>query len=445
MLTLLHLSDLHFATADAGTQFDRDVEIRTALVRDLGLEGRTNFDALLVTGDIAYHGKTKEFERANQWFDEVRNSVGLPAESLFVIPGNHDVNREHVGDKSVVLDSHTKIRGITDSRTRDADVEAKLKDTSFDFLRSLSEYRNFAATHDCPTSATALAWNLQLTKPLDDGTPVRLHGLNSALLSDKLDEKANLLVTPFQFNHLAASSGCVEIVMCHHPCTWLMDGNDVEDCYRRYASLIMTGHEHQSRCFRQGNSLQVCAGAVHPSRGEASWQPSYNVIRLSIESTPEKRALVIEVETRNWHKTDRTFVAAPWSGFPSGRFTHRQDLTLVRIAQSQKIHDNNVATPAAPELLPVPEQQPIPNDVAFASGRRKLIVHFFRLGIIPRYEIVRLVGIYEESDEALEGQARWARMFERAEQNQKLPALWTAIANRDDSLVGVPNPFTLGT
>jgi hypothetical protein len=32
---------------------------------------------MLVTGDLAYHGKTKEFERANQWFDEVRDRVGL--------------------------------------------------------------------------------------------------------------------------------------------------------------------------------------------------------------------------------------------------------------------------------------------------------------------------------------------------------------------------------
>ncbi len=31
MLTLLHLSDLHITTADAGTQFDRDFKIREAV------------------------------------------------------------------------------------------------------------------------------------------------------------------------------------------------------------------------------------------------------------------------------------------------------------------------------------------------------------------------------------------------------------------------------
>ena len=51
MLTLLHLSDLHITTDDAGSKFDRDLKIRQALLDDLGTEGRTEFDAILVTGD----------------------------------------------------------------------------------------------------------------------------------------------------------------------------------------------------------------------------------------------------------------------------------------------------------------------------------------------------------------------------------------------------------
>jgi 3',5'-cyclic AMP phosphodiesterase CpdA len=64
MLTFLHLSDLHFITDDAGTQYDRDEEIRAALLDDLGKEGRTNFDAILITGDVAYHGRQTLFRHA---------------------------------------------------------------------------------------------------------------------------------------------------------------------------------------------------------------------------------------------------------------------------------------------------------------------------------------------------------------------------------------------
>jgi hypothetical protein len=60
MLTFLHLSDLHFVTDHAGTQYDRDIEIRAAILDDLGKEGRTSFDAILVTGDVAYHGRADD-------------------------------------------------------------------------------------------------------------------------------------------------------------------------------------------------------------------------------------------------------------------------------------------------------------------------------------------------------------------------------------------------
>jgi thioredoxin-like negative regulator of GroEL len=79
---------------------------------------------------------------------------------------------------------------------------------------------------------------------------------------------------------------------------------------------------------------------------------------------------------------------------------------------------------------------------AFAAARRKLIVHFFRLGTLSRYQAVLDAGVWDESDDALDGQARWARVFERAEKADKLAALWTAVAAKDETLAGQTNPFT---
>jgi hypothetical protein len=79
---------------------------------------------------------------------------------------------------------------------------------------------------------------------------------------------------------------------------------------------------------------------------------------------------------------------------------------------------------------------------AFAAARRKLIVHFFRLGTLARYKAVLDAGVWNETDDALEGQARWARVFERAEKAGKLPILWDAVAAEDKTLAGQANPFT---
>jgi predicted MPP superfamily phosphohydrolase len=195
MLTFLHLSDLHFTTEDAGTQFDLDVKIRASLLADLGKEGRTAFDGIFVTGDIAYRGRTDELERAKAWLEEVRLATGSAPEAVFVVPGNHDVNRSIASKDSSLWELHRSLRQEIAMADRQLSLTKKLQDP-FDFLAALREYRAFAATYECPTDAKALAWVHVLgdNRVLEDGSLVRVHGLNTALLSDGDDAKANLLL-----------------------------------------------------------------------------------------------------------------------------------------------------------------------------------------------------------------------------------------------------------
>jgi DNA repair exonuclease SbcCD nuclease subunit len=442
MLTFLHLSDLHFITDDAGTQYDRDDEIRAALLDDLGKEERTNFDAILVTGDVAYHGRSSEFERASSWFAEICQKTNVPAESFFTIPGNHDVNQDHVKEGSIMWEAHKCLREMKDEVQREKNLEGKLKDNSWDFLHPLTEYRNFAAKHGrlATTSAQELAWACQLTSNLDDGTPVVLHGLNSAFLSNAGDTKANLLVSPFQFGHLRAMRDCVNLVMCHHPATWLIDGNHVEDRFRKHAHVVLTGHEHQTRCFSVNDGLRVCAGAVHPSRGEREWNPGYNVIRLSIEQRSQ-RTLITQVETRVWHKTEFIFHNSPASN-GTKFIEHRQILPALAIAQKPLVHDTAPGSLSGSIPTTVTDQSDNTLTATFAAARRKLIIHFFDLGPLGRYEAAMTAGVWDNSDENLQGQALWARVFERAETMNKLAALWDAVAAKDETMSETTNPFT---
>ena len=67
---------------------------------------------------------------------------------------------------------------------------------------------------------------------------------------------------------------------------------------------------------------------------------------------------------------------------------------------------------------------------AFSAAKRKLIVHFFRVGTLSRFQAAINAGVWEEGDDAFDGQERWARVFERAEKNDKLGSLWEAVAWR---------------
>ena len=66
---------------------------RTAeLVRENAREGGF-VDAILVGGDIAFKGSPAEYKVARAWLLELARQCGCPPEGIYVVPGNHDVDR----------------------------------------------------------------------------------------------------------------------------------------------------------------------------------------------------------------------------------------------------------------------------------------------------------------------------------------------------------------
>lgn len=93
-LTWLHLSDWH----QKGKEFDRDV-VRDALLKDF--ENRAEIalelekiDFIVFSGDVAQNGKKEEYDEAvEQLFKPLLEKTGLQPEKLFIVPGNHDIDR----------------------------------------------------------------------------------------------------------------------------------------------------------------------------------------------------------------------------------------------------------------------------------------------------------------------------------------------------------------
>jgi len=104
----LHLSDLHFCKAKSGYDMHRVID---ALYKDLktmqddyGLQPQLMF----FTGDAAFGnygagaGSTlqEQYQEVDQFLTEVRQlfTVEIPKDNLFLVPGNHDVDRNEVTD-----------------------------------------------------------------------------------------------------------------------------------------------------------------------------------------------------------------------------------------------------------------------------------------------------------------------------------------------------------
>jgi 3',5'-cyclic AMP phosphodiesterase CpdA len=94
-LTWLHLSDWH----QKGEDFDRtivrdtlidDIKNRSKISKDLG-----KVDFIVFSGDLAFSGKTEEYQAAEEHLIKpVLEITGLDESQFFIVPGNHDLDLE---------------------------------------------------------------------------------------------------------------------------------------------------------------------------------------------------------------------------------------------------------------------------------------------------------------------------------------------------------------
>ena len=99
-ITWLHLSDLHCRSDKAGEKFRSGV-VLTSLWSDIvhQIADGLRPDFAVVTGDIAYHGKSDEYSVAKEsFFEPLLQATSLPKDRLFVVPGNHDVDWALIDD-----------------------------------------------------------------------------------------------------------------------------------------------------------------------------------------------------------------------------------------------------------------------------------------------------------------------------------------------------------
>src|ERR1035437_4500707 len=107
-VTWLHISDFHIRTGDP---YDRDV-VFAALVQSVErfrVDEERAPDLIFATGDIAHSGQAEEYAIATKFFDQILQAAGVARHRLYVIPGNHDVDRK---------------RGIGLARTLSSEIEA---------------------------------------------------------------------------------------------------------------------------------------------------------------------------------------------------------------------------------------------------------------------------------------------------------------------------------
>jgi Calcineurin-like phosphoesterase len=320
-MLFLHFSDIHFKRTEVGEPDDPNRALRSDIIRDVRRMrqsiGRA-VDGILLTGDIAFAGHPDEYDFAYRWLEEeLCPAAGCKIENVFVIPGNHDVDRKAEGGPAQVMARET-LRAKS-ANSIDAELRKWMRDklSSDVIFGPIGNYNRFAAKFLCALKpyvdndgsedapATPFACR-DLT--LEDGSTLRLWGFNTVIVSDITDAESRMLVDPAAAQ-IEQEDGVCHVVMAHHPFNWLKNKRAFEDRCNAVAKIQLFGHEHTRRVEEARRYLRIRAGAMHPDRDEPDWKPGYNWIDVSIDRIEGKRKLVVRLWVRQYEVDN--FLAIP--------------------------------------------------------------------------------------------------------------------------------------
>lgn len=96
-LRWLHLSDIHFNFQNYDTEHMRSRLIK--YLKDLNLQCKF----VVITGDFSYQNNgNKEYSiELYKFIESILSAVGVEKENLFIVPGNHDLNRNRARKVSI--------------------------------------------------------------------------------------------------------------------------------------------------------------------------------------------------------------------------------------------------------------------------------------------------------------------------------------------------------
>jgi hypothetical protein len=382
-------------------------------------------DAIFIGGDIAYRADPVEYGAADRWIDDLIASCGCSLEKVYVVPGNHDVDRGIIKRHRNIQNAQAMIAGAPAAQ-RAGELRAQLTDEAVGHavFEPLAAYNEFAKRFDCQVYPTHLLWKQDIS--LRHDVTLRLHGVTSTLLSgavgnpDQNDTRDSLYLSPWQ-TVFDPADNVVNAVMSHHPPDWFMDHEAVEAAVRGRTALHFFGHRHTQGNVRDPQYMRFEAGALNPDPNELSWHPAYNIIDLKVEGEGEHRRLHIDTQFMSWQ-----------AGQPE---------RYIRLVSSEdtEIWHHEIRIPAPVGLPPVHQATPVtatvttslPAVVAVDPGsvvmseqsKRRIVTRWWRLPMDARREIALKLQLIVEAEIELPEPERYGLALMRAGERGKIAEL----------------------
>jgi predicted phosphodiesterase len=255
-------------------------------------------DLVCFTGDAADRGKREEFREAGDFLEDVLKRLGLGRERLFVVPGNHDIDRNvHPGAWRAVRELAAKVDDLAFARwMRGEALDGAEEVWREQVLERQGAYRAWVEhglgrpellPEQGPHGTLGYRQTLHLR-----GVPVHVVGLDTAWLCGETNESGLLRLTDDPVGRLLSGPDGFRLVLMHHPFHDLADG---AACRRllaqQRAHLVLRGHLHETELTTWADPDQqlrtLAAGCLYEGNAGDRWPNACQVVTLKLTASGE--------------------------------------------------------------------------------------------------------------------------------------------------------------
>lgn len=233
-IVVLHLSDIHIRSA-RDPILEKGGKIAACIYSELNTASAV---FVVVSGDIAYSGKSEQYKAATDFFISLRNSLldekNIPVHFVFA-PGNHDCDFSlHTAPRQLTLDAVRSKPELLDDNIIQLGTSIQVN------------YRSFVEQLESPaeTRVGDTLWtNHRFTV---EGKEVVFDTLNVSWCSNLNEEPGSLIFPVDRYKHHLKETVDLRIAVLHHPLNWFNQAvyHPFRQLVRSLSNVVISGHEH---------------------------------------------------------------------------------------------------------------------------------------------------------------------------------------------------------
>lgn len=266
IVRILHLSDLHEGKPGPETLWRKRRVLGDSWLRNLETihQDAHPIDLICLTGDLAYSGKGEHYKEAAAFIETILQKLHVARDRLFLVPGNHDVNRESnkatwkrlrkqltpddAATLSGWLTGGQPLRGFTAGQLNGV---LDRRSEFYQWLNRPDSLGGLGRPELSPERSSHGRLGYRQTLMLADRPfPIQVIGLDTGWLCGDDGDAGKLWLTDGQVLKLTADNQAqplhgLRLVLMHHPLTDLMDGAHCRRLLAERVDLVLRGHLHK--------------------------------------------------------------------------------------------------------------------------------------------------------------------------------------------------------